>query len=432
MTAEVGVLNQNGVALAADSAVTVGSETSKIYTSADKLFQLSEVDPVGIMVYGSASLLNVPWETIIKTFRSQSKKESLPHLTDYVDKFKKFLKNERLMFSMDVQLDFVKSTAESFMCFLRDKGLKYIDTVLQKKGPLEEEEIPKILFEFFKKELTSTRKIPKFDNLPSTFRQKLRKLYQTEFKKIKKRVFENLPLTAAASKYINELLFELFSRRRLEEGGFHSGVVIAGFGEEEHYPTLVEIAVDGVVGGCPLLAKVETVKIGRKAIACVAPFAQKEMVLTFLNGIDPDIENVIKDSTGLLFGSVIDIIINKVKEKDKRFGNKLEQKIRPTFVDLMKRFNANLNETRITRYSDPVLKMVASQTKEELGAMAESLVNLTKFKRRASEEKETVGGPIDVAVITKGDGFVWVKRKHYFPQELNLRYLAKLNRGVCK
>jgi hypothetical protein len=57
--------------------------------------------------------------------------------------------------------------------------------------------------------------------------------------------------------------------------------------------------------------------------------------------------------------------------------------------------------------------------------MAESLVNLTKFRRRVSTERETVGGPIDVAIITKGDGFVWVKRKHYFDPKLNPRTMGR-------
>jgi hypothetical protein len=35
-----------------------------------------------------------------------------------------------------------------------------------------------------------------------------------------------------------------------------------------------------------------------------------------------------------------------------------------------------------------------------------------------------VGGPIDVAVISKGDGFVWIKRKHYFKPELNPGFFA--------
>jgi hypothetical protein len=41
MTAEVGVMNGFGVALAADSAVTLQSDTNtKIYASVDKLFKL--------------------------------------------------------------------------------------------------------------------------------------------------------------------------------------------------------------------------------------------------------------------------------------------------------------------------------------------------------------------------------------------------------
>lgn len=61
--------------------------------------------------------------------------------------------------------------------------------------------------------------------------------------------------------------------------------------------------------------------------------------------------------------------------------------------------------------------------------MAEALVNLTKFRRRVTTARETVGGPIDVAVITKGDGFVWVKRKHYFEPEYNPRVIARYQRG---
>lgn len=55
--------------------------------------------------------------------------------------------------------------------------------------------------------------------------------------------------------------------------------------------------------------------------------------------------------------------------------------------------------------------------------MAEALVNLTSFKRKISLEIETVGEPIDVAIISKGDGFIWIKRKHYFDPKINLRFI---------
>ncbi len=43
-------------------------------------------------------------------------------------------------------------------------------------------------------------------------------------------------------------------------------------------------------------------------------------------------------------------------------------------------------------------------------------------------DAETVGGPIDVAVISKGDGFIWIKRKHYFSPELNPQFFANYYR----
>ena len=52
MTAELIVMNKNGLALAADSAVTISSGTgpAKIYNTANKLFALSKYHPIGVMV----------------------------------------------------------------------------------------------------------------------------------------------------------------------------------------------------------------------------------------------------------------------------------------------------------------------------------------------------------------------------------------------
>jgi len=81
MTAEVAILNKNAVALAADSAVTLRNpETQKVYNTANKLFMLSKYHPVGIMVYGPASLMGVPWETVIKIYREELHDTNFSHL----------------------------------------------------------------------------------------------------------------------------------------------------------------------------------------------------------------------------------------------------------------------------------------------------------------------------------------------------------------
>jgi hypothetical protein len=80
---------------------------------------------------------------------------------------------------------------------------------------------------------------------------------------------------------------------------------------------------------------------------------------------------------------------------------------------------AKLKEYSGETFSGPILDMVTMLPKDELPHLAESLVALTSLKRHVSNDAETVGGPIDVALISKGDGFIWIRRKHYFRPELN-------------
>lgn len=61
-------MNKQGIALAADSAVTVRTEIgpdshgSKIYVSANKIFALSKRQPVAIMIYNGAQIMGIPWD----------------------------------------------------------------------------------------------------------------------------------------------------------------------------------------------------------------------------------------------------------------------------------------------------------------------------------------------------------------------------------
>jgi len=84
MTAVIGILNKQAVAIAADSAVTVlGEHGRKIFNSANKIFALSKYHPVGVMIYNSATFMGTPWETIIKMYRRHLGKSSYNELKDY-------------------------------------------------------------------------------------------------------------------------------------------------------------------------------------------------------------------------------------------------------------------------------------------------------------------------------------------------------------
>ena len=51
--------------------------------------------------------------------------------------------------------------------------------------------------------------------------------------------------------------------------------------------------------------------------------------------------------------------------------------------------------------------------------LAEFLVDLTIKVSRFAPGAPTVGGPIDIAAITRHEGFKWVRRKHYYSREIN-------------
>jgi len=57
--------------------------------------------------------------------------------------------------------------------------------------------------------------------------------------------------------------------------------------------------------------------------------------------------------------------------------------------------------------------------------MAESLVSLTSLKRKVSGSPGIHGGAIEVAVISKRDGLVWIRKKPYFDREINPQVAEK-------
>lgn len=98
----------------------------------------------------------------------------------------------------------------------------------------------------------------------------------------------------------------------------------------------------------------------------------------------------------------------------------MKSKLLPISAEFYKTIMRNLEVYKNSKHLDPILRSIADLPKNELAHVAASLVNLNSFQKRMSiAEDETVGGPIDVAVISKGDGFVWIERKHYFRKELN-------------
>ena len=426
MTAEVGVMNRIGIALAADSAVTIGRDADKIYTSADKLFHLSPSAPVGVMINDNANYLGVPWETIIKTYRAQFGDTRFDKLDEYAKSFIGFIQGNRSLFPAVQQDQIVVSMAVSLLLNVREHVERRLDREAEEQDGLDDNDYPPIIADVVKNRLDVIRESDKLSGLPSSARSAIRKRYSSKISDIRKVLFGKLDLTAATSRNLITIVVEMLVRHYF--GPFRSGVVIAGFGEKEYMPRLVAYDFEEMVLNRPRCVESQRVEISHNNSASILPFAQQEMVHSFLRGIDPALSAHHKESTSMLFLGAISKIFDKIEAETPSRETKLAELIAPEVQGLLKELFDGWN-TKSEEFWRPVVQNTASLPKEELAAMAEALVNLTKFRRRIGPERETVAGPIDVAVITKGDGFVWVKRKHYFDPDLNPRVIARYGQG---
>lgn len=412
MTVEVGILNKHGVALAADSAVTIGNGRG-YYNTANKLFALSKYSPVAIMVYSNAEFMGCPIEIIVKEFRKEIKDESLPRLRDYWDRFTNFLRDFVIKNNID-QKERIMDEIADFLTNV-DFSIKYnieefIDNVPEEYTKEEiESEMNLIMQKTIKDTLVGLNGFAD-DNIFLEILDDIKVEINDEIKdKIDLIIGENLD-----SELVDILLeasYKLITKKIIYPS--YTGIVIAGYGENEIYPTIIYGKFMGCFFDRLKVAAEENDNIDVNNRAVVIPFAQDDVINTFMNGMD---------------GAFIEEI-ERVIQSNKRI-NEFGEGSKETKENLIKEISNKFREFSHKNHWGPMIATVSAAPKEELAQMAETLVNLTSFRRKMNmdEYSQTVGGPIDVLTITKGDGLIWIKRKNYFDKNLNHQFFNNYNK----
>jgi hypothetical protein len=434
LTAEIAILNRNAVAMAADSAVTIDHPAGhKIYNTVNKLFALSKYRPVGIMVYGAADFMRTPWETIIKAFRSRLGPKDFPTLQGYASSFLKFVERNEALFPTGIQTEWAFRCLRIGLQDLRKAIDAGVEEAITRNKSVDHRAILRIVrmaTKAFRDVLKRTNHLPSFNKRDIA---RFIKLYRSAINDSISDVFETLPMASLQIELRHICALILTKQYRSFD---HSGIVIAGFGEKDLFPRLVSYECDCIIGG--KLRHLQTRKVTVRTYpenslrASIIPFAQREMVNRFMEGIDPSYRRQLDGylSTLLREGYPERVARSLKRRVGDKAAVRIQKHLRTLGRKLLKDLSAGLHQYQRKQFIEPVVEMVAVLPKDELAAMAESLVNLTAFKRRVtSAEIDTVALPIDVAVISKGDGFIWIKRKHYFDKNLNPAFLANYYRN---
>jgi len=428
MTAEVIILNSSGVALAADSAVTIGG--TKIFNTAIKLLALSKVQPVGVMIYGNAGLIGVPWETLIKLYRTQLKITEMDKLEDYSDDFLKYITRRKDLFPDALEKQWVSGKLFRYYTSLREELVEKLRPGLTDGTAVSNEEVIKVFAELVDEKHKKLAAEAFAEGMTEAFEKRTRAHYLALFKEFQDGVFQSLKIKAETAEKLNDLGVYIHTRAIFSQGT--SGLVFAGYGESEIYPSVVNIELEGVIQGRLKyrLRKDKSRKITSNRDSFIYPFAQEDMVNLFMNGVNNQVLGHMQSALTAFIEKVPSLIKDDDLKSEDRSAAEIKDELllslRAELGTFYRGFGQHIREKHIT----PVMNMVRVLPKDELAAMAEALVNLTAFKRKVTNTLETVGGPVDVAVISKGDGLVWVKRKHYFPPELNASFYKNYFRGI--
>lgn len=423
MTTEIALMNSSGVALAADSTLTVKNGNGKLhYPGVDKIFGLSAYDPVGIMLYGRSDFLGIPWEVVIKFYRDKYASQQ-DTLEAYATRFFTFMEEfccshfnedgpqqalfdyglelcskldkvvQRYISSKAKKINIGQMSAEEANNSLHELGRDYKQYLIR--------QLDKTIERIQKMEKVFSNDGKKFNDFGKSIEAKLEKI----FPDIYCGVFERIILDEETIGKIKNYIVAAASRRVVS--CFSSGLVFAGYGQNEIFPSMFWFEIDTFLDGILVYRKAGEKRITFTNRAEFMSFGNTDAVNSVVSGISAEFRKDFGDSVEAEFQEGI----GGVEAKH--------------IIDVARKKFDDIADHVEERFKERILSTVALLPKQTLAEIAANLIMLSSTMSQVSEVDGSVGGPVSSAVISRGDGMIWIHRQHYFDAENNPHYMSR-------
>lgn len=347
------------------------------------------------MTFGNALYMGVPWEVIIGDYSRRLGDRRFETLREYFDNFVEFLEGAEGMFPPATQDAELRRHVADMWSVLYAAPLKKISKL---KRRVRAGKIDAALHEIIQADHPHWEDHACLINIDDTFAQCLLASRESMLNDVEREVFDQACLSNETSAGLRTTLRYFLTRRWNRSDD--TNVVIAGFGESEFFPSLLNYQVGPIIGGRVRRTKDIDDSIGPECAAHIFPFAQRNSIDMVIDGIHPRVMSKIIE------------LIEAEGEHSKRLKRPKTAEAEPLLVA----FERGLRTEMAASQSAPFMTAVAGLPRQDLGELAASLVNFAIFRAKMSiDAQETLRGPVDVAVISKGDGFTWIRRKSLGP-----------------
>jgi len=392
MTSQVILMNASGVGIASDSAMTFGNR--RVYDTAEKIFPLPAPHCVAILHSGAVFLQDYTYQGLISEWAKSLGSVQLRTVDLYQQNFLDWLTDNVNWFSNSKQLEWARQILDDRLNFLwrrcRDKSNEGVTTAT---------EIERVI-----SSITDDLR-----NYPPNFGPQLQWLnyvMKEQQNYLNEQIdywFDDVPFRDETK----ELLLEDI-RVFLEKGLFKDEAKLAfcGFGSNEIMPSYSTTVIRGVLGNIIIGLLTEAYQYDPHASwrhYAIIPLGQTKTIHEFLRGVESGMVD-------LVYQAVFDSVTETLETVKGHLGENYEQTLNglhSKFQDVVK---TRIDE-QVSRRTDKIAHVLPALPAVSLASYAGSLIDLVALRLSIDGEMNTVGGPIDTAMITRENGFRWVHHK---------------------
>lgn len=283
MTTEIAVLNRLGVALATDSAVTIsGAGRTKVFNSADKLFELSCDYPVAIMINGNMDFFGMPWEILVKDFRDAHTKSSFNTIHEWAVALLAFSQSHAHveLLSDDV---YVEKIAQSELNFVRSEILDRFWTARTTfSTSIAKSFIPEIVtartVELGKMGQSVAHKELTVEEVALRYSATIHQLIVDQLQPIN---VDDADISLLTTQVATAVITVIKDRES-------TGLIVAGYSMDQSFPCIYSVDVAGILYGKIKHSEIsERARVGTDKSGYIVSFAQTDVIGRLLDGVDP-------------------------------------------------------------------------------------------------------------------------------------------------
>lgn len=411
MTSEVLIMNRQGVALAADSAVTTRSGGSALVTmEAEKVFEIGQ--SIGLMVYNRGDLVGRSWSQIAHAFHSHNGGRAYGSVQEAADGLFAFMQSNQDLFPpQEAQAEF-----SGLVGYLFAIVVDHARFMMQGEGGLADEiEAFRVALDIYRNHVRMDHRGEPRAALP-VFADMSPEGFETEhgptINAVIDMMFPGEPPADDLRTAMHEYIFYAVTRPVFIEP--FTGMVFAGFGENDTFPTSEVYFSSFLTGG--RLKRQHNGTLAMSGVAgprgIVSTFAQADMTHTFMRGIHPYLYEQMTDLAIIAAEVAAQTALEEAELDEEKVAEVMARMQAQHLPQIARTYEHYVSTIAQQEFTEPVLKVVEAAGKRQIAEIARILVELNIIKGELHQRQSGVGGDIDVAMITRKHGFEWYANKN--------------------